>query len=178
MSVVADIGRTLGGGARAVMREHLARGPQDARSFMFLMVGSLLVAAAQLPSLSRDAAAAQLGLPMETMLARGIPAELRTMDVFVGYTMFCWLVVWPLLAACIAGLTWAVSRALGGRGAGWTARLAMFWAWLAAAPLGLLTGLLAGLTGASPATNLAGAAWLVLFFWLWSRCQAEASRGA
>ncbi len=68
------------------------------------------------------------------------------------------------------------SRALGGRGTSATARLALFWSWLAAAPLALLTGLLGGLLGPQTA-DLAGILWIAVFAAFWWLSQREAARG-
>lgn len=160
MGVAADIGRSLRHGPRAVVREHLAQGPNEARVLAFLMIGCALVFVAQWPGLMRTA---QLTGDDFTRL--------------VAYSMFGWLMIWPLAFYILAGLTHAVSRALGGQGTAFGARLAMFWSWLAAAPLGLLTGALAGFTGNSIATNLAGILWIAVFAVFWWQSQREAARG-
>lgn len=159
MGVVADIGRSLRHGPRAVVREQLAQGPNEARAFAFLMIGCALVFVAQWPRLMRTA---QLEGDDFTRLA--------------AYAMLGWLMIWPLAFYLVAGLTHAVSRALGGQGTAFAARLAMFWSWLAASPLGLLTGVLAGFTGASAVTNLAGLLWIAVFAAFWWQAQREAAR--
>lgn len=176
MGVAADMTRTWRQGPQAVVREHLARGPGEGRALAFLMIGSLLVVVAQLPALSRDAVATATGAPPVTALARNLPPEMRTMDVLVAYTILPWLAVAPLLFYAAALLAHALSRALGGRGTSFGARLAMFWSWLAAAPLALATGLLAALAGA-PAANVAGILWLAVFAAFWRLSQREAARG-
>jgi hypothetical protein len=93
-----------------------------------------------------------------------------------AYALLGWLTIWPLVFYGLAGLAHAVSRAMGGQGTPFGARLAMFWSWLAASPLGLLTGVLAGFTGASVLTNLAGILWIAVFVVFWWQSQQEASR--
>ncbi|EYD76644.1 hypothetical protein Rumeso_01602 [Rubellimicrobium mesophilum DSM 19309] len=159
MGVVADIGRSFRHGPRAVVREHLAQGPNEPRALAFLMIGCTLIFVAQWPRLMREA---QL-----------------TGDDFarlVAYALLGWLTIWPLVFYGLAWLTHAVSRALGGQGTPFGARLAMFWSWLAASPLGLLTGAVAGFTGASVATNLAGILWVAVFVAFWWLAQQEASK--
>ena len=51
-----------------------------------------------------------------------------------------------------------MARLLGGKGTAYGARLALFWALLASAPLWLLSGLAAGFTGESPGTKVSGLA--------------------
>lgn len=159
MGVAADIGRSLRHGPRAVVREQLAHGPNEARALAFLMIGCALVFVAQWPRLMREA---QLTGDDFTRL--------------VAYALLAWLTIWPLAFYALAGLTHAISRALGGQGTPFGARLAMFWSWLAAAPLGLLTGVLAGFTGASILTNLAGILWMAVFVAFWWQSHREAAR--
>jgi hypothetical protein len=176
MGVVADIGRSWFRGPRAVVREHIARGPGEGRAFGFLMIGSLLVVVAQLPALSRDAAAAALGMPVTTPLARSLPAEFRTMDVMVTYTVVPWLVIAPLVFFGLAFLAHLISRGLGGQGTAFGARIALFWSWLAASPLALLTGLMAALAGPL-AANVTGILWVAVFGAFWWVAQQEAAQG-
>jgi hypothetical protein len=159
-----------------VVREHIARGPGEGRAFGLLMIGSFLVVLAQLPSLSRDAAAAALGEPVTTPLARSLPPEFRTMDVMGAYTIVPWLVIAPLVFYALALLAHLLSRALGGRGTSFGARVALFWSWLAASPLALLTGLMAALAGPE-AANITGILWIVVFIGFWALAQREAGQG-
>lgn len=174
MGVAADIGTSLRHGPRAVVRRQLAQGPNEARALAFLMIGCFLVALAQLPALARDASAGVEGL-LVTPLARGIPPEYRTLDVFLAYTVLSWLIIVPLVFFGLAILVHAVSRAFGGQGTPFGARLALFWSWLAASPLALVTGALAGFTGPSVITNLAGIFWIAVFGAFWWQAQREAA---
>jgi hypothetical protein len=77
----------------------------------------------------------------------------------------------------LAALSRLVSRALGGQGSWFGARVALFWALACVGPLMLLCGLVAGMIGPGPAlwavTALAG----VAFLWLWLTMLHEAERG-
>ena len=159
MGIVADIGRTYREGPAPVTREHLARGVVEARSLAFLMIGCFLVFLAQWPRHARTV--------QETgdELAR-----------LVAYDFLAWLVIWPLVFYFLAWVTYGVSRALGGQGTTGTARLAMFWSWVAASPLALLAGVLGGLFGPR-AADLPGILWIALFAAFWWLSQREAARG-
>ncbi|WP_368373102.1 YIP1 family protein [Rubellimicrobium arenae] len=147
-------------GPRAVIREHLARGENEARALAFLMIGCILVFVSQWPRLARTA---QL--------------EGDEFPRLAAYALLGWLMIWPLVFYALAGVVHTVSRLTGGQGTAFGARLALFWSWLAASPLALLTGILAGFTGASILTNLAGLLWILVFIGLWWRSQGEAARG-
>lgn len=160
MGVAADIARTYRQGPVPVIREHLARGVVEARSLAFLMVACLLVFVAQWP---RHARAVQ-----------------ETGDEFarlVAYDILGWLVIWPLIFYFLAWVVHLASRAMGGRGTMGGARLALFWSWLAATPLALLTGLLGGLLG-DWAADLAGIVWVATFAAFWWLSQREAAQGS
>ncbi|NAZ36835.1 hypothetical protein [Rubellimicrobium sp. CFH 75288] len=157
MGVVADIGRSFRNGPRVVMREHMARGQQETRAFAFLMIGCVLVFVAQWPRLVR--------------VSR---EEGREMAQLLAYEMLAWLIIWPLIFYALAGLAHVISRLAGGQGTAYGARLALFWSWLAAVPLGLLYGVAAALAGPSLLANLVGAAWIAAFLLFWILCQREA----
>jgi hypothetical protein len=142
------------------MRDHLARGVIEARSLAFLMIGCFLVWIAQWP--------------------RHVRTVQATGDEFsrlVAYDILAWLVIWPLMFYFVAWLGFLLSRAFGGRASPGAVRLAVFWSWLAAAPLALLTGIVFGLTGASVATNLLGILWIAVFAGFWFLSQREAAQG-
>ena len=160
MGVAADIGRSFRTGPVPVVREHLARGVDESRSLVFLMLGCLLVLVGQWPR-----------------HARTVQIEGDEFSRLVAYDILAWMVIWPLVFYFLAWVTHGLSRATGGRGSAAGARLALFWAWLAASPLGLLTGMLAGFTGGSVFTNLAGIAWLAVFAGFWWLSQREAAQG-
>ena len=164
MGVAADIMRSYLAGPLPVFREHLARGPIEARSLAFLMIGSLLGWVAQLPRFVREAGANRLLEP---------PGP--EFDQLAGTGFFVWMMVLPLVFYFLAWVTHLVSRALGGNGTSATARLAMFWSWLTAAPMVMLAGVSYSLTGASAFTNLAGILWIAVFVAFWWLSQREAA---
>ena len=117
--------------AREVLRRKLAGGAREDRALATLFGACLLIFVAQWPGLSRAA-----------HLEPEIPLDAR-----LGGALMAWLFIAPLAAYVIAAVSHAVARLLGGRGSWFGARLALFWALLAASPLWLLNGLVAGLIG-------------------------------
>lgn len=158
MSVTADIWRSWRRGPDGPVRDLLAGGPQETRAFGLLMGGCALVFVAQWPRLARTA--------VETG---------EEMPRLVAYELIAWLMVWPLVFYALAALAHGLSRLRGGQGTAWGARAALFWSWLAAAPLGLLYGAAYGLAGPSWPARVLGAAWMLAFAVLWWRSQAEAA---
>lgn len=70
-----------------------------------------------------------------------------------------------------------LSKLAGGRGTGYGARVALFWAFLAGSPILLLWGLIAGFIGAGPGLNLVGIVWIAVFLWFWIAGLREAEWG-
>ena len=101
-----------------------------------------------------------------------MPLEAR-----LGGALLASLFLLPLLAYAVAGLSHLVAKVFGGRGQGFGARLALFWALLAVTPVVLLQGLVAGMVGPSPGLIavqlLAGGG----FLWIWLSMLIEAERG-
>lgn len=149
MSVIRDIVATYRGPGR-VVRRLLDMGIREDRALVFLMLGCGIVFVAQLPRLSREA---QLSG--------------QELNMLLGASLLAWLAIAPLLLYLLAGLTYLVTRLFGGKGDGYGARLALFWALLAASPLMLLNGLVAGLIGPGPGLQGIGAIWLAVFVWFW-----------
>jgi hypothetical protein len=80
-------------------------------------------------------------------------------------------------AYVIAAASRLLARLLGGRGTWFGARLALFWALLAASPLWLLNGLVAGFIGPGIALNLVGLMAVGAFLLFWGAGLWEAERG-
>ncbi|EAR51651.1 hypothetical protein OG2516_03665 [Oceanicola granulosus HTCC2516] len=164
MAVTADIWRTWRG-PRAVMRGFLAQGPREDRALAFLFLGCLLLFVAQLPRLVR--------------VAEGLEAapgqEAAALSQLAAYAFFGSVLVLPLMFYLLAAFSHLVARALGGQGSWFGARLALFWALLASAPLALLYGLVRGFIGPGPQAALVGVGWCVAFgvIWLLSLIEAE-----
>ncbi|MGJ8624072.1 MAG: YIP1 family protein [Yoonia sp.] len=163
MAVTNDIARTWRR-PRAVIRDLLNQGRREDRAIAYLMISCFLIFVAQWPRLSRKAAG--FDLPAG--------AEVPELDRLMAYEFLAWLMIWPLFLYLLAGLTHMIARAFGGKGTGYGARLALFWALLATVPALLLHGLMAGLVGPGPQTNLIGVVWLVAFLWIWFQGLREA----
>ncbi len=159
--MTSDIARTYRAPGR-VLRERLSRGATEAHALAILLAACALMFVAQWPRLSR--------LAFEDPT---IPLQARLSGALLG-----WLFIMPLVFYLIAPLPRLIARLLGGQGTWFGARLALFWAALAAAPLWLLNGLVLGFIGPGPAATLtatiAGLAFAV--FWGAGLWQIEKSR--
>ncbi|NBR54160.1 MAG: hypothetical protein EBT91_12245 [Rhodobacteraceae bacterium] len=152
---------------RTVMRRLLNAGERENRALAILMAGCLLIFVAQWPRLVR--------------LSEGIDlpagAEVQELSQLIAYSLVSWLIVWPLIFYIAAGITRILARVVRGKGTGYGARLAMFWAVLASTPAALLYGLLAGFNGETLGTQAVGAVWLVGFVWIWVQSLRESESG-
>jgi hypothetical protein len=83
----------------------------------------------------------------------------------------------PLLAYGLALISHGIARLMGGKGSGFGARLALFWALLAVAPAMLLQGLTAGFIGPSAALYLVQGVVLTGFLWMWVSMLVEVEQG-
>lgn len=162
MAVTDDILATYRG-PRRVLRRLLAAEAHEARPLAYLVAALIVAYVAQWPALSRaDVLAGPEG---------PVPFAQRMFAALLG--VFALLPVFYLLAA----LSHLAARALGGRGSFYAARLALFWAFLAVAPLMLLRGLVAGLLGAGTALTITGGLALAAFLWFWLSGLAAAEWG-
>jgi len=159
MAVTTDIVASYRG-PRRVVRRLLAMGVNEGRALAILMAGCAVTFVSQWPRLSRE-------------------AHLNGEELYppLGGALLAWLFIAPLVFYALAFLSHLVCRALGGTGDGFAARLALFWAWLAASPLLLLNGLVAGFVGPGPGLTLVGAVWLAVFAWFWVSALREAEWG-
>lgn len=158
MAVTRDIAATYRR-PRAVIGRLLDGGRREDRALAILMAGCAVTFIAQWPRLARE-------------------AHLTGQELYplLGATLLAWLFVAPLMMYALAGLGHLAARALGGQGTGFGARLALFWAFLAASPLLLLHGLVAGFIGPGAGLQAVGALWLAVFLWFWGSGLREASR--
>ena len=124
MALIPDIPATYRS-PRAVFRRQLALGPREDRALLYLLLACGLIFVAQWPRLA----------------ARGISGRrrCRSMRGSAG-ALLAWVFIAPLALYGLAALSHLAARGLRGQGTGYTARLALFWALLAAAPLWLLNG--------------------------------------
>jgi len=149
MAAVDDILRSYRA-PRTVMRAHLARTRSEPRLMSFLLAALIVIFIAQWPGLSRTAYE-HPDQPMAVlMVARGL-ALLATIPVFYG----------------LAALGHLGAKAFGGQGDWYGARLALFWALFAVAPLMLLQGLVAGFIGPGPQLTFVSGLVFVVFGLFW-----------
>lgn len=145
-----------------VMRRMLDMGRREDRALLFLMLACGLMFVGQWPIISREEA---------LMPDEGAPLQAR-----LAITFFAWLMIWPIAFYALGGLTHLLATLVGGRGSFYSARLALFWALLAATPGWLFYGMVAGFIGPGPAANLAGSLWAVVFLAIWGISLREAER--
>lgn len=149
MAVSSNIVATYRGPG-AVVSRLIGQGAREDRALAYVMAGCFIVFVAQLPRLARQAHLDGVELNM-----------------LLGGALLGWLCIAPLMLYTLALLARLIGRVLGGQGSGFGARIALFWALLAASPVLLLHGLVAGFIGTGPAHSLVGALWLALFVWFW-----------
>lgn len=161
MSVSRDIVATWTR-PRQVMRRLLAQGRREDRALAILIAACLLIFVAQWPRIRREAMfAGPDAAPLEAQLA---------------ITFFAMMMIWPLLAYGVGGLSHLLARLFRGRGTWYSARLALFWTMLSTTPLWLFHGLILGFVGPGPAANAVGVALLLAFGTIWCICLVEAER--
>ena len=160
MGVIGDIIRAWRH-PRRVMRHQLGQGKREDRALVFLVVACLLIFVAQWPRLSL-AATADPSMPF---------------DVRIGGALLGWIFLAPLGLYAIAALSRIIARLFGGQGDWYSARLALFWSLLVAAPFWLLNGLVAGLAGVGPLKAVTGLVALSGFVAVWMLSLYEAEKG-
>jgi hypothetical protein len=149
MPVTTDLVATYRG-PRRVVRRLLDMGPREDRALVILIAACVVVFVAQWPRLARE--------------AHFTGQELNPM---LGGALLAWVFFAPLILYALALLSHGVARVIGGRGTAYGARVALFWAFLAASPLILLHGLVAGFVGSGPGLQAVGLLWLLFFLWFW-----------
>ena len=160
MPVTTDIVASYRG-PRRVMRRLLALGESEGRVLATLMAGCGVTFIAQWPRLARQAHVEEVEL-----------------QPHLGGALMGWVFIAPLGFYLLAFLAHLVSRAFGANGTAHDSRFAMFWSYLAASPLILLHGLVAGFIGPGPALTSVGAIWFGVFVWFWLSNMREAGWGA
>ena len=96
--------------------------------------------------------------------------------MLLGATLLGWLFIMPLVLYALGTISHVIARIVGGKGSPYTARFALFWALLCAAPVWLLWGLVAGFIGPGVQLSLVGLLALVVFLLFWSINLREAER--
>ncbi|WP_227285556.1 MULTISPECIES: YIP1 family protein [Paracoccaceae] len=145
---------------RRVIRRLLDMGRREDRALVYLILACLLIFVAQWPRLQREA----------------ILMPERPLDALIGAALFGWLFIAPLLFYAIGMLSHLVARMLGGKGTGYSARLALFWSLLATSPAFLFYGMVAGFIGPGPAQTMVGVGLLLAFVVIWGMTLIEAEQ--
>ncbi|MGJ8545576.1 MAG: YIP1 family protein [Sulfitobacter sp.] len=151
MSLTRDITATYRG-PKTVLRRFLAQGNSEVRNLMFLLVACALIFVAQAPFQAREAE-----LDPEGPLA-----------VRLYWSAFLWIFIMPLILFGFSGLVWGISKVARRSISGHDIRLTLFWALLAATPVTLLLGLVAGFIGPGPQLQIVAVIWLIIFGWFWA----------
>ena len=138
-------------GPRAVMRRLIHMGRREDRALIILLSGCILAFVAQSPWQARLA-----------FYDPTVPLEAR-----LYWSGLFWVFIIPLVFYAVAFASHVCLRAVGRKSTAYGARLALFWAFLAASPLMLLMGLVAGFIGAGPALQLVTILWCAVFLWFW-----------
>ena len=145
MPVTTDIVATYRAPGRVISRL-LAAGQREDRALVILVAACAVMFVAQWPRLSRISYLT--GEDLQMLLAG---------------SLFSLLFIMPLVLYFVAWLSHAVVWIFGGRTTGYSARLAL----LAASPLVLFWGLVAGFIGQGGQLTAVGLLWLVIFLWFW-----------
>jgi len=159
MPVSTDIVATYKGPGR-VMRRQLAMGENEGRALAILMGACTLVFISQLPQLARQAHLDEVEL-----------------NPLLGAALFSWLFIAPLLLYAVALISHWIAKLFGARGTAFGARLALFWSFLASAPLLLLNGLVAGFIGPGVEMTIVGVVWWAVWVVFWALSLREAEWG-
>ena len=160
MAVTDDIIATYWGPGRMV-RALLQREKREDRLFIMLIAGCVMVFVIFAP---REARLAHL--------EDTVPLAAR-----LYWSAFFWVMIMPFVFYILAALSRLVSVPFA-KGLSWYgARMALFWALLASAPVGLLFGLVAGMIGPGAQQIIVGLLWLGIFLWFWVAGLAAAGEG-
>ncbi|WP_102107160.1 YIP1 family protein [Oceaniglobus roseus] len=144
----------------AVLRRRTSGPAREDRALVTVMLACGLIFVAQWPRLSREA------------FLTG-----QELNGLMAGALLGWLIIAPLFLYALAALSHLVARLMGGRGSWFGARMALFWALLAASPLWLLWGLVAGFLGAGAALNATGLVALGAFLAIWIAGLTTLERG-
>lgn len=158
MSLVADILATYRRPGRVVTRL-LTAGLREDRALMILMTGCAVVFVAQWPRLARDS------------FLTG-----QDLNPLIGGALLGWLFIAPLFFYLLSIVLHLITRPFLSGMTPYGARLALFWGWLAASPILLFYGLVAGFIGPGSALGMIGVIWTSLLLWFWGAGFLAANR--
>ena len=156
MPVTLDIVATYRG-PRRVMRRLISLGEHEGRALATLVAGCLVTFVAQWPRLAREAHITE-----------------QDLQPLLGGALMGWVFIAPLIFYLLAFIAFLVCKAFGATGSAYNSRFAMFWSFLAASPLILLHGLVAGFVGPGAGLSFVGILWCVVFLWFWLSNMREA----
>lgn len=134
-----------------VMRSILSEGKREDRALVYLMGACFITFVSQWPVASRAA-----------HLDPSVPLDAR-----LGASLLVLLFIAPLIAYALGALSHILLKLFGGQGSFYSARMALFWAMFASAPLMLLYGLLVGFIGQTTAVTAVGVLILLGFLYQW-----------
>ena len=144
---------------RRVMARLLRIGKREDRVFAMLLGGCIILFISQWPYRSRQSHLSG-----------------QALTDYIQHDVLALIFILPLLAYGIAGLLRLISRVFGAKADYYTARLAFFWALLAASPTVILSGLVKGFMGLGVAYSLVGAVWFFIFLWILINSLIEAEQ--
>lgn len=159
MSVALDILRTYRA-PRSTLRKRIGAHSREDRALAILMGACGIMFISQWPRLAREA----------------YLDDTISFDARLAGALFGWLLLAPLFFYVLAWITHLAIKLSGSRANGYETRMSLFWALFAAAPLWLLTGLVAGFIGQSAALTITGTAAVIAFFAFWVMGLAEVAR--
>lgn len=143
-----------------MVRRLVDAGQREDRALAILMGACVILFVAQWPRLSREAHLT--GQDINGLLAGALAG---------------WLLFAPLGFYLLSWLLHLIMRVFRGQGPSFNARIAIFWGLLAATPLALLNGLVAGFIGPGPALTLVGVVWIGVLLWFWIAGMRAVYRG-
>lgn len=146
---------------RRIIAKRLSEGVREDRAVLFLMLGCLLMFVSQWPRLL-----------VEAQSDPSIPFDARA-----GAALLGWVFIVPLALYAVAGLARVVAMGFGGQGTWFSARMALFWALLAASPMWLLNGALVRVPGSDIFKNITGVLALLGFITIWLSSMIESETG-
>ena len=151
MALASDIAASYRRPGAVVQRRLGNPDHAEGRALVTCMLACFLIFVAQWPRLSRE-------------------AFLTDQDVqpMIAGALMGWIFIMPLALYALAGISHFVAKRLGGQGSYVEARMALFWSLLAATPLWLLWGLMAGFNGPGVGLDIIGIAALLAFVFIWA----------
>lgn len=172
MAVSTDIVAMYRGPA-PVWRRLLSRAQSEPRALAYLMGACVIMFVAQWPAIARRV--------WETDPARFNTeggAFQQAVQPEIGGALLGAVIFLPLIFYVLALVLSLLSRVAGKRLAAFDGRLILFWSLLAATPLALLNGLVAGFVGPGIGLTIVGALWFGVVLWFVGTGVREAHREA